>query len=500
MPVAIARHSAPPFDAHPTPVATDPALEPIRAKVLAGERLSLADGDLLFTTPDIWTVCELADLVRRRLHGDAAYYNINRHLNYSNVCALSCKFCEFYRKKDEPGAYTRDMEYVKDEVRKAVEAGATEMHSVGGLHPYLPFSYYTDLVSTIRDTARSLGSELHVKAFTAVEIVHLAKIAKVYKADDRAAGIRHVLSKLKDAGLGSLPGGGAEVFDDRVHDEAYKGKIRSDVWLDVHREAHELGLNTNATILYGHIEQRHDRLVHMDMLRRAQDRALAKMGYSGSATVAKWQSGADDEIMPNGESGHLGYSGDEGADVPIITLTRPGTPLPEQIAFGAPVGQDEGRVPAHSATSPLRHSATSPAHGYFQTIIPLPFFPDGSELEHLPGPAGLENLRTLAIARLMLDNFPHVKAFWIMQTLPMAQLMLQSGADDIDGTVVWYDITKVNHGSGQGSAGDNTLTHQEVNVWTLQRAIREAGFKPIERDTLYRRVQRDGKRWSVSGS
>ncbi|MBY0112557.1 MAG: radical SAM protein [Phycisphaerales bacterium] len=477
MPVAIARHSAPPFDAHPTPVATDPALEPIRAKVLAGERLSLADGDLLFTTPDIWTVCELADLVRRRLHGDAAYYNINRHLNYSNVCALSCKFCEFYRKKDEPGAYTRDMEYVKDEVRKAVEAGATEMHSVGGLHPYLPFSYYTDLVSTIRDTARSLGSELHVKAFTAVEIVHLAKIAKVYKADDRAAGIRHVLLKLKEAGLGSLPGGGAEVFDDRVHDEAYKGKIRSDVWLDVHREAHELGLNTNATILYGHIEQRHDRLVHMDMLRRAQDRALARMGYQGIGHQASsiTQGTAD-------ESGHLGYSGDEGADVPVITLTRPGTPLPEHVAF--------------SNTSSLRLSASpSLPHGYFQTIIPLPFFPDGSELEHLPGPAGLENLRTLAIARLMLDNFPHVKAFWIMQTLPMAQLMLQSGADDIDGTVVWYDITKVNHGSGQGSAGDNTLTHQEVNVWTLQKAIREAGFKPIERDTLYRRVQRDGKSW-----
>ncbi len=484
MTVAIARHSAPPFDAHPTPAATDPALEPIRAKVLAGERLSLADGDLLFTTPDIWTVCELADLVRRRLHADAAYYNINRHLNYSNVCALSCKFCEFYRKKDEPGAYTRDMEYVKDEVRKAVEAGATEMHSVGGLHPYLPFSYYTDLVSTIRDTARSLGSELHVKAFTAVEIVHLAKIAKVYKADDRAAGIRHVLTKLKEAGLGSLPGGGAEVFDDRVHDEAYKGKIRSDVWLDVHREAHELGLNTNATILYGHIEQRHDRLVHMDMLRRAQDRALARMGYSESATVAQRHSDTANGNTPSGETGHLGYSGDEGADVPVITLTRPGTPLPEHVAF--------------SNTPSLRLSVSpSLPHGYFQTIIPLPFFPDGSELEHLPGPAGLENLRTLAIARLMLDNFPHVKAFWIMQTLPMAQLMLQSGADDIDGTVVWYDITKVNHGSGQGSAGDNTLTHQEVNVWTLQKAIREAGFQPIERDTVYRRVQRDGKRWSV---
>jgi aminodeoxyfutalosine synthase len=396
------------------------ALDAIREKVARRERLTIEDGETLFATPDIWAVCEMADSVRRRLHGDAAYYNINRHLNYSNVCALSCKFCEFYRKNDEPGAYTRDMEYVKEQVRQAVEGGATEIHSVGGLHPYLPFSYYTDLCSTIRDEARKLGSELHVKAFTAVEVVHLARIAKVYKGatmqgpEGQAArrdGIRWVLTQLKEAGLGSLPGGGAEVFDDRVHDEAFKGKIRSDVWLDVHRVAHELGLNTNATILYGHIEHRRERLVHMDMLRRAQDESLA-------------------------------------------------------------LGEGFGR---------------------FQTIIPLPFFPDGSDLEHLPGPGGLENLRTLATARLMLDNFAHVKAFWIMQTLPMAQLMLQCGADDLDGTVVWYDITKL-----PTSASQDRATHQEVTVRTLQKACRDAGFEPIERDTLYRRVvrdQTDGRRW-----
>ncbi|MBX3390158.1 MAG: radical SAM protein [Phycisphaeraceae bacterium] len=464
-------------------VRIDSRLSSIRAKIDSGQRLSLEDGELLFTTPDIWTVCELADSVRRRLHGDIAYYNINRHLNYSNICALSCKFCEFYRKKDDDGAYTRDMEYVKDQVRQAVENGATEMHSVGGLHPYLPFSYYTDLVSTIRDTARSLGSELHVKAFTAVEIVHLAKIAKVYKADDRVSGIRFVLERLKEAGLGSLPGGGAEVFDDRVHDEAFKGKIRSDVWLDVHRVAHELGLNTNATILYGHIEEREDRLVHMDMLRRAQDRALARMGYEG-VKVSRCQGVQSGGIEAHGAIGHLGYSGDEGTDVPVITLTRENTPLPERVAFGSP------STPRHLDTlaPPQADTSTPSSSGYFQTIIPLPFFPDGSDLEHLPGPAGLENLRTLAIARLMLDNFPHVKAFWIMQTLPMAQLMLQSGADDIDGTVVWYDITKVGGSS----------THQEVNVWTLQKAIREAGFKPVERDTLYRRVSRDGNLWRVA--
>ncbi len=441
-------------------IGIDPRLAAVREKVLAGQRLSMDDGRLLFSTPDIYTVCELADIVRRRLHGEAAFYNINRHLNYSNVCALSCKFCEFFRKAGDADAYTRDMAYVREQAEKAVEAGATEIHSVGGLHPTLPFSYYIDLIGTIRDTAQRMGSDLHVKAFTAVEVVHLAKIAKVYRVDDRPSGIRHVLSKLRDAGLGSLPGGGAEVFDDRIHDEAFKGKIRSDVWLDVHRVAHELGLNSNATILYGHIEQQNDRLVHMEMLRRAQDRALARLGYSGTTHT----------VDTTGD--HLGYSHDEGADVPAITLTRPGTdghgtPLPESFALNA-----DGRAKS----------------GYFQTIIPLPFFPDGSELEHLPGPAGLENLRTLAVSRLMLDNFPHVKAFWIMQTLPMAQLMLQNGADDIDGTVVWYDITKVG----------GTSTHQEVSVWTLQKAIREAGFTPVERDTLYRRVTRDGAKWKTT--
>ncbi|MBK7405563.1 MAG: radical SAM protein [Phycisphaerales bacterium] len=443
----------------------DPALAPIADKVLAGRRLSIEEGELLFTTRDIWTVCALADQVRRRLHGDIAYYNVNRHLNYSNICALSCKFCEFYRKRGEEGAYEHSIEEIRAEARRAIEAGATEMHIVGGLHPYLPFEYYTDMVSAIREEADRCGAgfqpapggdvqagsphhkapgRLHIKAFTAVEIVHLAKIAKVYKADDRRTGIRWVLQQLKDAGLGSLPGGGAEVFDDRVHDEAFKGKIRSDVWLDVHREAHALGLNTNATMLYGHIEQRRERLVHMDMLRRVQDAALARMGYGGEET----ERSRDEETEC----------------APVITLTRPGTPLP---------------------TPSLRLSISPSLSGYFQTLIPLPFFPDGSDLEHLPGPGGLENLRTLAVARLMLDNFPHVKAFWIMQTLGMAQLMLQNGADDIDGTVVWYDITKVG----------GSDTHQETTAWDLQQAIREAGFRPVERDTLYRRVERDGKRW-----
>ncbi len=479
---------------------TDARLERIAAKVDAGERLSIADGEVLFTTPDLWTVCALANRVARRLHGDVAYYNINRHLNYSNICALSCTFCEFYRKEGQDGAYTRDMAYVREQVRQAVEAGATEMHCVGGLHPKLPWSYYPQLVSTIRDEARACGSDLHVKAFTAVEIVHLAKIARKYSVDDRRAGIRWVLEELKAAGLGSLPGGGAEVFDDRVHDAAYKGKIRSDVWLDVHRVAHEIGLNTNATLLYGHIETRHDRLVHMDMLRRAQDEALARLGYAPNeppnepeAQARGLYGAAARARSASGVSGHLGYRGDT-STAPVITLTRPGTPKPLDMLARQRAASAHG-LPSHSVTSSLRHSVTSPgaqspvpsAFGYYQTIIPLPFFPDGSELEDRPGPTGLENLRTLAITRLMLDNFPHVKAFWIMQTVAMAQLMLQSGADDIDGTVVWYDITKVGGAS----------THQEVTVATLTKAIRDAGLRPVERDTLYRPVKREGKGWTV---
>jgi aminodeoxyfutalosine synthase len=419
----------------------DPRLEPIRAKVLAGRRLSLDEGAVLYDTHDIWGVIALADLVRRRMHGNAAYYNINKHLNYSNVCALSCKFCEFYRKKGDDGAYTRDLEYIQNEARKAVELGATEMHIVGGLNPYLPFEYYTDMLRAIHAVAPGL----HLKAFTAVELVHLARIAKVYKRDDPQSGVRWILERLMEAGLGSLPGGGAEVFDDRIQKEAWKTKIGADEWLDVHLVAHELGLNSNCTMLYGHIDGRRERLNHLEILRRSQDKALARLGYTGA---------------PDGFVA-AGIPQTEAITGPVITLSGEGAVLPTP--------------------------SVSTRGGYYQTIIPLPFFPDGSDLEHLPGPTGLENLRTIAVARLMLDNFPHVKAFWIMQTLPMAQLMLEAGADDIDGTVVWYDITKVGGSS----------THQEKSVTDLKRAIREAGFEPIERDTLYRRVIRDGKDWRV---
>jgi len=373
----------------------DPELAPIAHKVEAGERLDPEDGMRMLQSRDIWTLGEMAARVKQRRHGRHVYYNVNRHLNYSNICALSCKFCAFHRKRGDADTYEYAPEEVAEEARKAAEAGATEIHIVGGLHPFLPFSYYTEMLEAIRRAAPAL----HVKAFTAVEIVHLARL------DKRPHDLAGVLRDLREAGLGSLPGGGAEVFDDRVHDEAFKGKIRSDKWLEVHEAAHAIGLMSNATMLYGHVESLEDRLHHLMLLREAQDRALE----------AAW----------------------------------PGT---------------------------------------FQTVIPLPFIPDDSELAHLPGPTGFENLKMLAVCRLMLDNFPHVKAFWIMQTLPLSQLALDFGVDDIDGTVVWYDITKVG-GSQQ---------HQEVDVQTLRRHIREAGYQPIERDTLYRPVTRQGADWRVA--
>ncbi|MEE2908420.1 MAG: radical SAM protein [Planctomycetota bacterium] len=420
------------------PVPGDPALAPIQARVEAGERLSVEDGLTLMQTPDAWTVCSLADRVRRRMHGSTAWYNVNKHINYSNICALSCSFCAFHRKRDEDGAYQHSLEDIQREALSAVEAGATEVHIVGGLHPWLPFEHYTDMMRTIRTCAPTL----HIKAFTAVEIVHLARISK--RGRDGYEGILSVLRDLKEAGLGSLPGGGAEVFDDRVHDEAFKGKIRGDVWLDVHRAAHELGLNSNATMLYGHVEKIEERLSHMVLLRRQQDRALASWATSHG----------------------------------IEFCTDPGDATPDAVLLTGPDARyPQGRLPQPGQTS----------MGWFQTIVPLPFIPDDSQLQHLPGPMGLENLRMIAVMRLMLDNIPHMKAFWIMHTLDMAQFMLQNGADDIDGTVVWYDITKV-EGAG---------THQETTVKDLRRAIREAGFVPRERDTLYRPVIRDGQSWQL---
>ena len=365
---------------------TDPTLRPIADKVAGGEPLSAADGLALYATRDVHGLGRLANRVRERLHGNRTYYNRNRHINYTNVCALSCKFCSFYRKRGEAGAYEMPVEQVVETARKAADAGATEVHVVGGLHPWLKFDYYTDVMSGIRAAC----PDLHIKAFTAIEIVHLARISH--------QTVEQTLVALRDAGLGSLPGGGAEIFDDRVHDAVFKGKVRADRWFDVHRTAHRLGIYTNATMLYGHVETPAERVGHLIKLRELQAESLAL-----------------------GDAAH------------------------------------------------------------FNCVIPLSFIPDQSELGDLPGPTGLTDLRTLAISRLMLDNVAHIKAFWIMQGIGLSQLSLDWGVDDLDGTVVWYDITH------QGQKG----THQEFHVRDIKRLVREAGREPVERDTLYRPIDRD---------
>ena len=366
----------------------DPALQPIAEKIVAGQWLNFEDGMALWNTRDIFSLGSMANAVRQAMHGRVAYYNINRHINYSNICALSCKFCEFHRKRGEDGAYEYQLEEIYQIAKEAVSTGATEIHIVGGLHPWLPFAWYLEMLSGLRQRY----PQVHLKCFTAIEIDHLSRISRL--------SYKEVLTALREHGLGSMPGGGAEVFDDRVHDEVFKGKLRADGWLEIHRTAHELGIKTNATILYGHVETRAERVKHLIALRELQDKA-------------------------------------------------PG----------------------------------------FQTIIPLSFIPDGSELGHLPGPTGMEDLKMLAISRLMLPNFAHVKAFWIMQTMKLSQVSLSFGVDDLDGTVVWYDITKREGGAGQ--------QHQEQAVEDIRRLVHEAGYIPIERDTLYRRVIRNGAKWHV---
>ncbi len=403
---------------------SDTELASVAVKVEAGERLSLEDGLSLYASRDVHEIGRLANMIRERLHGAAAYYNVNRHINYTNYCVLRCKFCSFYRpypkgrragdgQPDSPascsggvgptpvreetgGGYELSVEQVVELALAADQAGTTEVHIVGGLHPGLPFSYYLKMCQAIRRSC----PRMHIKAFTAIEIVHFARIARP------RLSIGGVLEQLRDAGLDSLPGGGAEIFDDRVHAEAYRNKVGEQGWFDVHRLAHEMGIPSNATMLYGHVERPEERIRHMIKLREHQEASLS------------------------------------------------------------------GRRAA------------------FNCFVPLSFIPEGSEFSHLRGPTGLDDLKTLAISRLMLDNFPHIKAFWIMQSAKLAQVSLNWGVDDIDGTVVYYDITKREGGGTR---------HQEMGVEQIQRLIREADRRPVERDSLYQRVERDGTDWRTVG-
>ena len=360
-------------------------LRAIRDKVESGVRLSFDDGLALEASNDLFEVGSLANLVRERYNGNVAYYNVNTHINPTNVCVYKCDFCAFRADLDDPRAYVMNRDQILERAGQAHARGATELHIVGGLHHKLPFDYYVDLVRWIHDAF----PELHLKAYTAVEIEFFAKISRL--------SIREVIQRLIDAGLGSLPGGGAEIFHPEVREKICDAKASTETWLEVHRTAHQLGLNSNATMLYGHIDRPLHRIDHMIRLRELQDET-----------------------------------------------------------------------------------------GGFQTFIPLAFHPDNSRMDEIPKPSGLMDLKTMAISRLMLDNFPHIKAYWVMLGIKTAQVALAFGADDLDGTVVHE---KIYHEAG-------AETPQEITVNEIRRLIVEAGRVPIERDTLYRRVEREGESWT----
>ena len=359
--------------------AEDTRLESIARKVLAGERLSGDEALTLYSTGDILAVGWLANHVRERLHGDRTYFNVNRHINPTNVCVAACRLCAFGRKKDTPGAYTMALEEAYETAASGYSEAVTEFHIVGGLHPDLPFQYFLDLVSGLKQRF----PQVHLKAFTMVEVSYLAKRAKL--------SIRETLVKLKEAGVDSLPGGGAEIFSDRIRHIICDHKIDGNEWLDTARTAHQIGLKSNATMLYGHVENDEDRVDHLLKLRAVQDET-------------------------NG----------------------------------------------------------------FQTFIPLAFHPENTALAHLPKTTGMLDIRQIAVSRLILDNFPHIKAYWQMLTPKIAQIALRFGADDLDGTVI---EEKIYHDAG-------ATTPQGMRRQDLVRLIEEAGREAIERDTLYRPVLR----------
>jgi aminodeoxyfutalosine synthase len=361
------------------PVIDDARLQPIAAKVMAGERLSFEDGVALYRSPDLLALGWLANYVREKRHGNLCYFNVNRHINPTNVCVAHCKLCAFGRSPDSPGAYTFALEEIWQRAEQGLREGATEFHLVGGLHPDLPFEYFLDLIRGLK--SRCPG--VHLKAFTMVEVGYFARISKL--------SIRDTLLALKEAGVDSLPGGGAEIFNPRVRKVICDHKVSGQQWLNIARTAHQIGLHSNATMLYGHIETDEERVEHLLALRTLQDET-----------------------------------------------------------------------------------------GGFVAFIPLAFHPENTGLAHLPKPTGFTDLKTIAISRLLLDNFDHIKAYWIMLTPRVAQIALRFGADDIDGTVV---EEKIYHDAG-------ATTEQFTPRAQLERLIREAGRVPVERDTLYRPIDR----------
>ena len=348
-------------------------------KVAAGARLSGADARDLLNSSDLIAVGALADHVRRRAAGDDVFFIANRHINHTNVCHNRCLFCAFSHDDGDADAFTLSVDQVLDKARETLTGGITEIHIVGGEHPDLPFDYYLEMMRGLKE----LAPEVHIQAFTASEVAHLAKISGL--------GVTETLTQLRDAGLGSLPGGGAEVFSGRVRDLICERKISGAEWLDVMRAAHGVGLKSNATMLYGHVETPAELADHMIALRELQDET-----------------------------------------------------------------------------------------GGFNAFIPLSFQPANTGLSELPGPTGFDDLKMLAVGRLVLDNFRHIKAFWINVGLKLAQVSLSFGVNDLDGTVV---EEKISHAAGVD-------TGQELTRAELVRVIRGAGRVPVERDTLYNVVRR----------
>ena len=346
----------------------------ILEKVEAGERLNLQDGLALYNSKEILALGYMANLVRNRMNGDKAYFIYNQHINYSNICTNLCKFCAFGKNKSSDLAYEMDLAQVKEKVRARLDEPITEIHMVGGIHPDLPFEYYLELLRGIKE----VRPDVHIQAFTCVEIAHLAGLA--------GKSVAETLDVLRDAGLGSIPGGGAEVFSPRIRAITCEKKLSGEQWLEVAKTAHRQGLHTNATMLYGHIETMEERLEHLDALRTAQDETKG-----------------------------------------------------------------------------------------FLAFIPLSFHPKNTEMSTLSRSTGIDDLKNIAVARLFLDNFPHIKAYWVMIGPKMAQVALSFGADDMDGTVKEEVITHM--------AGADT--DQAIGSNTLVRLIKEAGRVPVERDTLY---------------
>ena len=358
---------------------TDVRLKPIADKVLTGERLSIDDGILLYRSPDLLAIGWLANYVREKRHGNVTYFNVNRHINPTNVCVAHCKLCAFGRDPNAPGAYTFALEEIYQRAEQGVREGATEFHIVGGLHPDLTFEHYQELVRGLKRRC----PDVHIKAFTMVEVHYFARIAKL--------SIEETLVKMKEAGVDSCPGGGAEIFHPRVRKIICDHKTSGQMWLSTAKKAHEAGLHSNATMLYGHVETEEERVDHLLKLRELQDET----------------------------------------------------------------------------------------HG-FVAFIPLAFHPDNTALLHLPKTSGYLDLRNIAVSRLLLDNFDHIKAYWIMLTPSIAQIALRFGANDLDGTVV---EEKIYHDAG-------AKTSEFTPRAELERLIRAAGRAPVERDTLYRPVDR----------